>query len=719
MKFFIKILLLISIFFPQYNYSQDGHFDSAYAILNLNDSGSNTWYDLAGNSGNPDFNDTDLGIFDLGSDDLKLIGTQHNMSKCNSCNITGSTMYYRIYTYGSASGGYTGVSTSWQENGWDGCGTQRWQNLSNSTNLLNGLGTGRYTIEIYSQASTNNCNGDFYDSNSGNNYKAHFRIATYSVGNGNWNSAGTWYNSSEPGNSDYVHIKHDVTITSSEESGYLKVKSGSSLSLNSGNDLTVNGDVSNDGTITLNSASSDFSSIIVTGSSSGNITYNRYVNSLSSGSGWDLIGSPVNNLQISSFASNNDTPLATGNGSGAGASGEYAIGTFDSSNNSWSNYTTANVGSDSFTPGKGYQMATDTGATLAFTGTVDTDATETISIQNYSGSSGSVWNLISNPYPSYISIGPNTTTDTFLEVNDDVIHATYVGVYGYDADNSNGSNYTIYNNTSSGTIAPGQGFFVAARSSSSANITFKEEMQSISGTDDFISGDVMENTEIELRIYNDNSSIGNTKIFFEENLTPGLDIGWDAGSFSQSDAIMTRLVEDDEGYGMAINAMGLDAMENAVVPLVINQSAGQEFRINLFTATIPDPNVYLEDVEEGTFTNLYEGDFVYTPTSDLSGVGRFFIHMSADTMSNEDVSTSMLNAFKEIDASYITIEGLATQTNETNVSLYNILGRKVLSTTLNNNMNTQTISTIGLSAGIYVIELESGSDRLTKKLIIK
>ena len=59
--------------------------------------------------------------------------------------------------------------------------------------------------------------------------------------------------------------------------------------------------------------------------------------------------------------------------------------------------------------------------------------------------------------------------------------------------------------------------------------------------------------------------------------------------------------------------------------------------------------------------------------SDLSGVGRFFIHMSADTMSNEEVSTSMLNAYKEIDAGYITIEGLATQSNETKVSLYNIL----------------------------------------------
>jgi hypothetical protein len=244
-------------------------------------------------------------------------------------------------------------------------------------------------------------------------------------------------------------------------------------------------------------------------------------------------------------------------------------------------------------------------------------------------------------------------------------------------------------------------------------------MQTVSGTDDFISGDNMENTEVELRIYNDNYSLGSTKLFFEENLTPGLDIGWDAGSFSQSDAIMTRLLEEDEGHGLAINAMGLDAMENAVIPLVINQSAGQEFRVNLHTATIPDPNVYLEDVEEGTFTNLYEGDFVLTPTSDLEGVGRFFIHMSADTMSNEDVSTSLLNAYKEVDTSYITIEGLATQTNDTKVSLYNILGREVLSTTLNNNIGTQTISTVGMASGIYVIELESGTDRLTKKLIIQ
>jgi hypothetical protein len=118
-------------------------------------------------------------------------------------------------------------------------------------------------------------------------------------------------------------------------------------------------------------------------------------------------------------------------------------------------------------------------------------------------------------------------------------------------------------------------------------------------------------------------------------------------------------------------------------------------------------------------TDLKAGDFVLTPSTDLEGVGRFFIHMSADTMSNEDVSTSMLNAYKEVNANYITIEGLATQSNNINVSLYNILGTKVLDSSLSNNMNTQTVSTVGIASGVYVIELESGNNRLTKKLIIQ
>ena len=144
----------------------------------------------------------------------------------------------------------------------------------------------------------------------------------------------------------------------------LTVESGGTLTIEKTGAVTVSGNFTNNGTATLRSDSNEFSSLIVQGTSSGNITYNRYVNSLSGGTGWDLIGSPVNGLQISSFVSTNDagsSPLATGNGSGAGDVGEYAIGTYDPSNNSWSNYTSSNVSTTQFTPGKGYQMATDSG----------------------------------------------------------------------------------------------------------------------------------------------------------------------------------------------------------------------------------------------------------------------------------------------------------------------------------------------------------------------
>ena len=88
-------------------------------------------------------------------------------------------------------------------------------------------------------------------------------------------------------------------------------------------------------------------------------------------------------------------------------------------------------------------------------------------------------------------------------------------------------------------------------------------------------------------------------------------------------------------------------------------------------------------------------------------------------MSDEDATTNLLNVYKLDRNNFITVEGLSTQSNQTNLKLYNILGKEVLSTTLANNTNTQTISTEGLSTGIYVVKLESGNDLLTKKLIIK
>ena len=59
---------------------------------------------------------------------------------------------------------------------------------------------------------------------------------------------------------------------------------------------------------------------------------------------------------------------------------------------------------------------------------------------------------------------------------------------------------------------------------------------------------------------------------------------------------------------------------------------------------------------------------------------------------------------------------IQVHTNQTNAQ--NILGKEVISKSLANNINTQTISTQGLAAGIYVVKLKSGNTVFTKKLII-
>ncbi|MDE0742076.1 MAG: hypothetical protein OSB59_05775, partial [Candidatus Poseidoniia archaeon] len=465
------------------------------------------------------------------------------------------------------------------------------------------------------------------------------------------------------------------------------VASGKTVTIARSGSLTVGGAFSNSGTVTLNSDSNEFAVIKVSGTSSGNITYNRWVNQVGSGD-WDLIGSPVSGQTISNFVSVNtagDDDLAT-NGV------QYAVGVYDNSDDTWDNYTSngtgaGNVsGAGSFDIGKGYAMASVTdGSTLAFTGTISTsNETQAITDNDDANSgAGRIWNLVANPYPSYLNVNTNADgSNNILTVNGTAnLHDTYVAVYGWDAD---GSGYTIYNHSSSATyLAPGQGFMVASDDDGGTTISFTEAMQTTSGGDDFISGDTMDDMfEVLLRLYHGDQEIEETRLYFENGLSLGLDPGYDAGAFDENAALMTRLVEDDEGHGLAINAMSTEDMDDVVIPLEINQTAGQEFRINLHTLAIGEVNIYLEDTELQTLTLLNEEDFVFTPTYDLSDAGRFYIHLTADTLSNEEVNTSLLNAYKGVDNNYITIGGLATQEASTQVSLYNILGTKVMDTTL-------------------------------------
>ena len=227
--------------------------------------------------------------------------------------------------------------------------------------------------------------------------------------------------------------------------------------------------------------------------------------------------------------------------------------------------------------------------------------------------------------------------------------------------------------------------------------------------------------ELILKLYEGDTEIDHTKFYFGDGLGLGLDPGYDAGHFNQQAALTSRLVEEDEGVGFAINAMGLESINDVVIPLVINRESVDGFRISIHTNGIYEgTNVYLEDNQQGTMTLLNEQDFELIPEINLSEVGRFYLHLTQTTFSIEDeILTNHLNGYKLDANNFITIEGLAFQTNQTNLRVYDILGKERVSKTLLNNINTQTISTQGLTSGIYIIKLESENNVITKKLFIK
>ena len=506
----------------------------------------------------------------------------------------------------------------------------------------------------------------------------------------------------------------------------ITVASGKSFTIEKTGAVTISGNFSNAGTFTLNSDSNEFSSIIIGGSVSGNITYNRYVNSVGTNE-WDLIGAPVEGQSINSFVTANTSTLAS-NGNA------YAIGYYDNYWNEWENYTTSSNWypfNGNFLLGMGFQMATISGGTLKFTG-APAATNKTLPIIDFSvgqgeggGEGGTKWNLVANPFPSYIH--GNTSADSsnnFLTINSEKLHDSYQAIYGYDADGI-GSGYTVYNNTSAALrIAPGQAFMVASDNPNVENpdvLSFTTAMRTTEGGDDFIAGRNSENSfELILKLYEGDSEIDHTKFYFGDGLGLDLDPGYDAGHFNQGASLMSRLVEEDEGVGLVINAMGIESANDVVVPIELNREAGNNFRISIGTFNIDTAiNVYLEDNVQETMTLLNDQDFELTAENELSGVGRFFIHLTETVLSIDDkIETNYLNVFKADVNNFITVEGLANQSNLTKLRLYTIHGKEVISATLNNN-NKQMISTQGLSPGIYIVKLDSENILLTKKLFIK
>ena len=481
----------------------------------------------------------------------------------------------------------------------------------------------------------------------------------------------------------------------------------------------------------LNSDSKKFASLIVTSTSNGKITYNRHVNKEGANQ-WDLIGAPVKDLDISEFLTTNSNSIAR-------IGSIYGLGTYSNNEDAttdspWTYELISGTNNDIFIKGIGYAMATrgqatgqGVGRTMQFTGSLELGSV-ILDLDNTKLQADNVnaqWHLVANPYPSYLRLNSAASTGNeknFMTENDALFATNYVAVYAYTGAATTNNTPVLYapSNDTTGAmyIAPGQGFFIKTQANASGvEIKFTPAMQThVAGSDDFVTGKGNNTSyELVLEMYNNTDEIGSTKLYFKEGLTLGLDPGYDAGAFRQITPISTRLVEEDQGNNFSINAMSDADINSTTIPLVLNQGAGQVISIGIASNSLSeDVNVYLEDTLNSTITLLQENNFELTTQSAISEAGRFYIHLTTSVLANEDVlNNSLVNMYKGIGNNFVTIEGLR---DKASIKLYDILGKQVRTKVLS--ASNETLSTIGLSSGIYIIQLKSNNQILTKKVQI-
>ena len=519
--------------------------------------------------------------------------------------------------------------------------------------------------------------------------------------NSSWTSSANWDGGVKPTfiTSRNVSIPaglstYPVISTTVFFNGNLTISSGASLTLNNNGSIQqLAGDFTLDGTITLESESEIFMSASGTADASdGTIIYKRTLTDQ-----WHLIASPVTQQDIDAFVSAEGLASGTGNNRG--------LATYTTQDNEWSFYQNGASGTGNFVLGKGYSIKLASAGDIALTGKY-VSGNQTISIANGT-TQGRSYNLVGNPYLAHINSGNVLTNSSGSLVSQTV--------WIWDPNNGGGAQYVTKVTADDYKISPGQGFFVQAASTGSLAIAKTD--QEILGIDNFERTDPR--PEIHLSL-SDGSLSRLSKIYYIDVTTTGFDNGYDGPRFMAGDnsfAFYTHLVSDSEGVDYDIQSLPLDNYENMVVPIGINAISESDITIDVSTLEFPEGmNIYLEDKKDDTFTLLdADSNFTTTLTSDLAGIGRFYLHTTSETLSSDDLlnnnNISMYASSKE------NLRVVGVQNGTANVQLYTILGKEVLRTSFEGT-GMNDIQLPSLAEGVYIVRLETETGVKNKKISV-
>jgi hypothetical protein len=538
--------------------------------------------------------------------------------------------------------------------------------------------------------------------------------------NTDWDTVTNWVDDSAPTTLGHVSIPNVSSETgnfpslaNNSEVAAVILYPSASLTVNSGKLLTISSDLTNLGTLTIDSDATSSGSLMISGEATGDITYNRYLtSSVTSDEGWHLVSSPVGDETIEDIITNGN--LITN------ASSFLSLATYDNNlASSWSYINGSSTGT--LEAGKGYAIKRDGSGTISFKGPYRTTV-----LKNYSISVGleNSWNLIGNPYPSFISVNNKVSTDgNFITVNSSNLDPSFLAIYVW---NSQTKTYEVYNHSSDTAkyIAPGQAFFVNSIVGG-GEIFIRENMQSHQADDLFLKSNT--STPTIILSMTDGNLQKSTEIKYVEGTTLGLDPGYDAGLFdavSSGFNIYTYLLEDDDQTRFALQCVPLNNYDQMTFAIGIDAEKDDdiekedEISFSISELNLPSEiKIYLEDREKEIFYEFIDNESKYTFTlsESLNGIGRFYLHTSAKSLLIDKIPLNSIKVYNT-PSNNLKISGLPN--SKISINLYSSLGKKVFQKTFKSiASNNFDISMLG--KGVYLVQLITENGSIHKKIVIQ
>jgi hypothetical protein len=515
-----------------------------------------------------------------------------------------------------------------------------------------------------------------------------------------WNTAANWTPDAVPTEYDSIHIP---MCTNYPINGSLTIACGGSVTLDAWSKLTLNGIISNNGTLNIE----DGATLVQTGNGNNTGTGAYQVNQSITGSGgltpngrfW-YVGSPMSNSLSQEYKAETSAIL------------EY----FNEPSGSWVEITDA---STLIQVGKGYFVRSGFMDTLEFSGDLINNGnyalpcTRTGTSNYYRG-----FNLVSNPYPSYADFDAVIKTNILptmwyrtSDLNQIMVFDTY--------NSKTRIGTSVGSDVVTNFIPPMQSFWVKIPDGyTTGELGFANEMRSHYS----IGFEGLKNSANDFPVFIRLNLLDDEKkdqliVIMDNHLNPLVD-EFDSEKMPVPD--YPQLYTSVGSTNLVIDALPFSKLRTSI-PITVDLPSSKIYQLQLDELNLENASLTLEDKQENVLQDLsINPDYsFYSVNGTISD--RFVLHINS--IVGTTASTSLINESSIFDpliiqfglSGDILIRLMESNQSGFHVSIYDINAKQVYNATL---YDSETMLHLFEGNGIYFVEIDSGYRIFRKRIVI-